>query len=743
MRLDFATLAFGYRVLAGGNTPNWATSLGQGQGHRINNDPAIDEMLKGMVYSSVPLEKITTKIGKGGNVVAGNTPDSPIVIAAVFSKVYINTTLINDAKFVLLITRDTSKSHAGRLRLKYGPSNTYEENGRLYSNATFFREVTRQLSLAEDACWFVSEINVVNQDELVLKSVIVNPEGKSEYKDNATLHAAWKELEPSISELTPNSDAKECGKNVLLYGVPGCGKSHTIKRDYCNDDDYIERVVFHPDYTYSDFIGQILPKITDGDVTYEFEMGPFTRILKNAIEDSAHNYYLVIEEINRGNAPAIFGDIFQLLDREDNGVSEYGITNENMAKAIYGIEDAQITIPSNLFILATMNTADQNVFTLDTAFKRRWNMESIRNDIVGCEHANTPVCDTAVTWVQFATEINDFIIEDSEGNLSSEDNRLGAWFVKEGDLHNAKGFAEKVLMYLWNDAFKFSRDKVFKSEYKTLDDVIDGFIAHRFCVFTDTFSFANKDVIAPVDNGAAEENKLTVDAYLEGKNEQVIVLYNALYDAVNTEITELNAYTVGSLNYIGFTAPGISKRNFCDVMFQKDRLVLLAEVPSDDTLLSVGEQLAYDGHKNHYFKFFINNATDIENAVKIIVDSYYQLSTDTDTTELSVDEFLAGKNPAMVNLYSQFETALSQRIDGLDIGTTKQYIRIRKNGTIIAEVHVNRNKVKVNTKEPTRADLLIGTKKPESFGWAKDYEIVLTAENIETVCEAIINSNRL
>ena len=415
------------------------------------------------------------------------------------------------------------------------------------------------------------------------------------------------------------------GKNILLYGVPGCGKSFTIKRDYCDNDDFIERVVFHPDYTYSDFIGQILPKITDGNVSYEFEMGPFTRILKNAYDDPNNNYYLIVEEINRGNAPAIFGDIFQLLDRDANGTSEYGVTNENMAKAIFGSEEIQVKIPSNLFILATMNTADQNVFTLDTAFKRRWNMESIKNDIDGCDHANTPICDTEVTWVKFATEINDFIIEDSEGNLSSEDNRLGAWFVKENDLHNAKGFAEKVLMYLWNDAFKFSRDKVFKSEYKTLDDVIDGFIAHRFCVFTDTFSFANKDVVAPTENDEEEIGGLSVDTYLEGKDEQLIVLYNALYDAVNTKIDELNAYTVPSLNYIGFTAPRISKRNFCDVMFQRNRLVVLAETPSEEELLSVGEQLEYDGHKNHYFRFFINNATEIENAVKILVDSYNQL----------------------------------------------------------------------------------------------------------------------
>lgn len=170
------------------------------------------------------------------------------------------------------------------------------------------------------------------------------------------------------------------GVNVLLYGVPGCGKSHEIKTKYCNDKKYMERVVFHPDYTYSDFVGQILPKTDGVTISYPFTEGSFTTILRKAIHDPGHMYYLVIEEINRGNAPAIFGEVFQLLDRED-GTSEYGINNFDIARCVYGagMEEEEIKIPSNLTILATMNTADQNVFTLDTAFKRRWSLRNIKN----------------------------------------------------------------------------------------------------------------------------------------------------------------------------------------------------------------------------------------------------------------------------------------------------------------------------------------------------------------------------
>lgn len=283
---------------------------------------------------------------------------------------------------------------------------------------------------------------------------------------------------------------KTGGTNVILYGVPGAGKSWTIKNHYCSDESLMERLVFHPDYTYSDFVGQIIPKLdADGNVNYIFSPGPFTKIVKKAYWNPDKMFYLVIEEINRGNAPAIFGDIFQLLDRDVNGASEYAITNADIAKVVYADENHKVTIPSNLTILCTMNTSDQNVFTLDTAFQRRWNMRLIQNkfldDADERAFAETKILDTDVTWEKFFTEINTIILKKNIRMTSSEDKRLGTHFIKPGDLVFVPGdirqnsmFAEKVLKYLWDDAFKFNKDELFDvSKVVSLEDVIDKFVS--------------------------------------------------------------------------------------------------------------------------------------------------------------------------------------------------------------------------------------------------------------------------
>ena len=322
------------------------------------------------------------------------------------------------------------------------------------------------------------------------------------------------------------------GCNVLLYGVPGSGKSYTIEHEYCKPGSQVERLVFHPDYTYSDFIGQILPAVDDnGQVSYKFTAGPFTNILREAYNHPTTEYILIIEEINRGNAPAIFGEVFQLLDRkveyrevDDDGfpigTSEYGITNANIAKIVYGDEKHKVRIPSNFSIIGTMNTSDQNVFTLDTAFQRRWDMRLIENNFENVDPslADATILDTSVTWKDFCTEINKIVVGNGARMTSAEDKRLGAYFVhlrdlkfdeRMGDLSDGeydglrkkeshkqltdtekarlaevrdamkqnRKFPEKVIKYLWDDAFKFNREIIFETtEYQSLEQVIRAFM---------------------------------------------------------------------------------------------------------------------------------------------------------------------------------------------------------------------------------------------------------------------------
>lgn len=262
------------------------------------------------------------------------------------------------------------------------------------------------------------------------------------------------------------------GYNLLFYGVPGSGKSHEIDKMIVQERS--ERVVFHPDYTYSDFVGQILPRVIEDKLRYVFEPGPFTKMLKKAVQDSNNMYYLVIEEINRGNAPAIFGDIFQLLDRNNDGSGKYSISNYDMSMTIYGTEDHNISIPSNLTLLATMNTSDQNVFTLDTAFQRRWEMHLIKNDVTQAKHADAHIEGSEISWGQFADVTNKEIIHFGEETGSSEDKRLGAYFARLNELSKEK-FPEKVLKYLWDDAFKMDHHVFFNENMSSLDNIIDVF----------------------------------------------------------------------------------------------------------------------------------------------------------------------------------------------------------------------------------------------------------------------------
>lgn len=318
----------------------------------------------------------------------------------------------------------------------------------------------------------------------------------------------------ATSEVFDYGSTSGTGINKIFYGTPGCGKSYHIEHDILGKDketelyagDYkkenIIRTTFYQDYSNTDFVGQILPKVVKGQngtpdtVEYIFNPGPFTLALIQAISNPKKKVALVIEEINRGNAPAIFGDIFQLLDRDDDSISEYGIVNVSLMDYLndyefvvdgqkYKYTFTEIKIPGNLDIFATMNTSDQNVYTLDTAFVRRWEKEKIKNTFGQCMFASTEVPGMpGYTWESFVNGINGWIAKHLEDLQVNEDKQIGVFFVKESLLTSgdAEKFAFKVFDYLWSDVAKLDHG-IFFNPYDTLEDLIAAYQVKGIDVF--------------------------------------------------------------------------------------------------------------------------------------------------------------------------------------------------------------------------------------------------------------------
>lgn len=286
---------------------------------------------------------------------------------------------------------------------------------------------------------------------------------------------------------------------VIYYGAPGTGKSHTTDKLVENDKKNLmhQRTTFHPDSDYSSFVGCYKPSKENGELTYKFVPQAFLKAYVAAWKNTAQPYYLIIEEINRGNCAQIFGDIFQLLDRRADGFSKYHITSDTDIAAylrdeafagisvdeIPPVEDVNIDqilsgeimqLPSNLHIYATMNTSDQSLFPIDSAFKRRWDWDYKPIE----QPADPQFCDwkivtddgIAYDWWNFLTVVNDRIFYTTQ----SEDKKMGYWFSKADSKKRIpqKTFIGKVLFYLWNDVFKdYARTdntvfKVFKDDEK-------------------------------------------------------------------------------------------------------------------------------------------------------------------------------------------------------------------------------------------------------------------------------------
>lgn len=290
---------------------------------------------------------------------------------------------------------------------------------------------------------------------------------------------------------TPYDDGKENGlENTsiiadshpiqkIFYGAPGTGKSHTVDTEYVKGNKCF-RITFHPDTDYASFVCCYKPKMggdTGEDITYSFVPQVFLNAYTYAWNHPDEPTYLVIEELNRGNCAQIFGDIFQLLDRQKTvhpGYSKYTINadsdiatylsgeledKERYEKAIYeiyGLKEFDFSIlalPSNLNILATMNTSDQSLFPIDSAFKRRWEMEYVGVNYADAEQFSVKIDDAhKYSWADILKGMNRYIKQEKH----STNKILGNRFVQadENNVFSSIVFRDKVLFFLFNDVFK-------------------------------------------------------------------------------------------------------------------------------------------------------------------------------------------------------------------------------------------------------------------------------------------------
>lgn len=289
---------------------------------------------------------------------------------------------------------------------------------------------------------------------------------------------------------TPSFDITKTLQQIY-YGAPGTGKSHAVKTETeaWEERGRVVRMTFHPDSDYSTFVGAYKPTtesvqrydiynkpmtrdgmpVMEQIITYEFVEQAFLQAYIDAWKNRDEPEFLIIEEINRGNCAQVFGDLFQLLDRGDDGYSEYAIRadrdlQKHLSKAFEDVEIAdypniktgkELLLPSNLYIRATMNTSDQSLFPIDSAFKRRWDWKYVPiskgNDNGKELNWMIDVDGGLYDWWTFVRTINKHVFD----TTNSEDKQLGFFFCKAKDnIISAETFVCKVIFYLWNDVFK-------------------------------------------------------------------------------------------------------------------------------------------------------------------------------------------------------------------------------------------------------------------------------------------------
>lgn len=413
MNLDLGSFAFGSVLRSGTGTPSWGTALGQSKPAYKFTYPGAEVILIGMIYCSVPLDRVSLPLGKGGRIFQASELDE-CQIASLFKKVYINGIRI-DYPFIMVLVKEDSDSHPGRKSIKYSDKNAYKFGTEQYSNAAFIRHARETLGLEDDACWFIYSVEVYNQDELHFSAIIVDKNSSIEYANSSDRRNAWLELideeggnsiphmesqheyeypiESTSSLFRPFITAIKSKPFLLLAGISGTGKSRIVRElaRACweeGSEEYkaqkpknFEMVQVKPNWhDSSELIGYV--SRIEG---VHYVIGPFLKFMVKAMLDPETPYFLCLDEMNLAPVEQYFAEYLSVIEsrkKQDDGtittdpIIEYSNTEEYKSlidqlfpdneelRIEFLTEDSgkRLCIPNNLIVVGTVNM-DETTFS--------------------------------------------------------------------------------------------------------------------------------------------------------------------------------------------------------------------------------------------------------------------------------------------------------------------------------------------------------------------------------------------